>query len=93
VKIVPKIWSIALCMGLIRLFSGFIEISAGIMMIYFHNVETALKINALLALIGPMMMIIVTSLGLIGIAGSVSLEKMLIILCGVVLIFFGINKM
>ena len=48
----PKVWSIALCMGLLRLFSGFIEITAGIMMIYFHNIETALKINALLALIG-----------------------------------------
>ncbi|HHY06833.1 MAG TPA: YqhV family protein [Clostridia bacterium] len=80
-------------MGLLRLFSGFIEITAGIMMIYFHNIETALKINALLALIGPLMMIIVTSLGLIGIAGNVSLEKMLLILCGVVLIFFAINKL
>ncbi|MDD2432216.1 MAG: YqhV family protein [Clostridia bacterium] len=89
----PKVWSIALCMGLLRLFSGFIEITAGIMMIYFHNIETALKINALLALIGPLMMIIVTSLGLIGIAGNVSLEKMLLILCGVVLIFFAINKL
>lgn len=93
VKTLPKICSIALFMGLLRLLSGFLEISAGTMMIYFQNVETALKINALLALIGPTMMIIVTSLGLVGIAGSVSLGKMLTILCGVALIFFGINKM
>lgn len=89
----PKIWSIALVMGLLRFFSGFMEITAGTMMIYFDNVETALKINAFLTLIGPMVMIIVTALGLVGIAGSVSLEKMLTILCGVSLIFLGINKM
>lgn len=85
--------SIALAMGLLRLLSGFIEISAGLMMIYFQNVETALKINATLALIGPTIMIVVTTLGLVGIAGNVSLEKMFTILCGVALIFYGINKM
>jgi len=86
-------FSIAIAMGILRLLSGLIEMSAGLMMIYFQNVETALKINATLSLIGPTIMIIVTSLGLIGIAGNVSLEKMLTILCGVALIFYGINKM
>ncbi|MGI6145519.1 MAG: YqhV family protein [Peptococcia bacterium] len=88
-----EFFSIAITMGLLRLLSGMIEISAGLLMIYFQNVETALKINATLALIGPTIMIVVTSLGLIGIAGNVSLEKMLTILCGVALIFYGINKM
>lgn len=86
-------WSIALVMGLLRLLSGFIEISAGLLMISSQNVETALKINATLALIGPTIMIIVTSLGLVGIAENVSLGKMLTILCGVALIFYGLNKM
>ncbi len=88
-----EFFSIAITMGLLRLLSGMIEISAGLLMIYFQNVETALKINATLALIGPTIMIVVTSLGLIGIAGNVSLEKMLTILCGVALIFYSINKM
>jgi hypothetical protein len=93
VNILLEFFSIAITMGLLRLLSGMIEISAGLLMIYFQNVETALKINATLALIGPTIMIVVTSLGLIGIAGNVSLEKMLTILCGVALIFYGINKM
>jgi hypothetical protein len=88
-----KIWSMALAMGLLRLLSGCIELSAGSMMIYFNKVETALKINAVLALIGPMIMITITSLGLLGIAGDVSLGKMLFILCGVALIFIGLHKM
>ena len=41
-------------------------------MILFNNVETALKINAVLAFIGPTVLLLVTSLGLVGIAGSVS---------------------
>lgn len=88
-----KIWSIALAMGLLRLLSGCIELSAGTLMIYFNKVETALKINAVLALIGPTIMIVVTSLGLLGISGNVSLGKMLFILCGVALIFLGLHKM
>lgn len=89
----PNIWSIAVIMGLLRLLSGILEFSAGSLMIFFNNVETALKINALLALIGPTIMIMVTSLGLVGIAGNVSLAKMFTVASGVALIFFGLNKM
>lgn len=85
--------SIVLAMGLLRIISGSIELLAACLMIYFNKVETALKINALLAVTGPAIMITVTTLGLIGIAGNVSLLKMLTILCGVFLIFLGLNKM
>ncbi|MGI6533119.1 MAG: YqhV family protein [Peptococcia bacterium] len=89
----PERMSIALAMGLLRLLSGVLELSAGTLMILFNNVETALKINAVLAFIGPTVLLLVTSLGLVGIAGSVSLEKLLTVLCGAVLIFIGLNKL
>lgn len=85
--------SIALTMGMLRLLSGLLEVFAATLMIYFNQVETALKINALLAIVGPTVMIIVTTLGVLGIADKVSLEKMLTILAGVTLIFIGLNKM
>lgn len=85
--------SIAITMGLLRILSGMIELSAASLMIYFDKVETALKINAVLALIGPTIMILVTSLGLLGIADKVSVAKMLTIFSGVTLIFIGLNKM
>lgn len=84
--------SIAQTMGLLRILSGSIELLAAMLIIYTNQVEIALKINALLAVIGPTIMIIVTSLGIAGIAGQVSLEKMLLILSGVTLIFIGMNK-
>lgn len=86
-------FSMALIMGLLRIISACIELSAAGLMIYFNKVETALKINAVLAVVGPTIMITVTTLGIAGIAGKVSLLKMLTILCGVVLIFLGLHKM
>lgn len=86
-------FTIALVMGLIRFLSGSLELCAGLLIIYFNKVETAIKINALLAVIGPTVMIIVTTLGLAGIADKVSLGKMVTILSGVILIFYGLNKM
>ena len=69
------ILSMAFWMGCLRIFSGCLEITAGFFMLHFRSVETALKINSVLALVGPLIMITVTSLGLVGISSQVSLEK------------------
>ncbi|MDK2888711.1 MAG: hypothetical protein PWP72_1589 [Thermoanaerobacter sp.] len=84
---------IVLSMALLRLLSSSIEFSAAMLMLYFNRVETALKINSLLALVGPTILLTTTSLGLAGLAGKVSLSSMAIILLGVALIFIGINRM
>lgn len=84
---------LAIIMGILRAFSGLIELTAALLMIHFNDVSTSLKINALLAIIGPSVMILVTTLGLIGISSQVSPWKMLTILLGVILIFYGLNKL
>jgi len=83
---------IVLAMGILRIISGLIELSAAFLIIYFNRVETAFKINASLALIGPLIMVAVTSLGLIGLAGKISSREMLFIFSGVLLIFYGLSK-
>ncbi|MDK2822488.1 MAG: hypothetical protein PWQ67_875 [Clostridia bacterium] len=83
---------IVLGMSILRIISGLIELSAAFLMLYFNRVETAFKINACLAVIGPIIMISVTSLGLIGLADKISLKQMFIIFSGVSLIFIGLNK-
>ena len=77
----------------LRLLSGAIEFTAAILMLKFGRVETALKINALLAMVGPMILLTVTGLGLAGLAGRISPSGMLLVLSGVALIFLGINRM
>ncbi|MDQ0285823.1 hypothetical protein J2Z49_000928 [Desulfofundulus luciae] len=84
---------IVLSMALLRLLSSSIEFSAAILMLHFNRVETAFKINSLLALVGPTVLLTTTSLGLVGLAGKVSPSSMAIILLGVALIFIGVNRM
>jgi len=84
---------IVLSMALIRLMSSGIEFTSAMLMLYFNRVETAFKINAVLALVGPTVLLTVTTLGLVGLAGKVSPVGMMSIITGVVLIFLGINKL
>jgi hypothetical protein len=84
---------IVFSMAAIRFLSAGVEFSAALLMLYFGRVETAFKINSVLALVGPTVLITVTSLGLVGLAGKVSLGGMVMIITGVGLIFLGINKM
>lgn len=76
-----------------RILSASIEFTAAMLMLKFGKVETAFKINAVLAMVGPAIMITVTSLGLAGLAGKISAGGMALIVLGVALIFIGINKL
>lgn len=79
-------------MALLRMFSGIIELTAALLMLKFGRVEIAFKINAVLALIGPTVLVLVTSLGLVGLSGKISYYRMAIIVFGVILIFSGTRK-
>lgn len=83
---------IVMAMAAVRLLSATIEFSAAMLMLYFNRVEDAFRINALLALVGPTVLLTVTTLGLVGLAGKVSPQGMACIILGVALIFLGIKK-
>lgn len=70
---------IVFAMAMLRCLSASIELTAALLMLKFGRVETALKINAVLAMVGPSIMVLVTILGLVGLAGKVSLSKLGII--------------
>ena len=79
-------------MALIRIFSGLIELGAALLMLNFNKVETALKINAVLAFVGPIILMSVMALGLFGMAGKMPTSKMFFIILGVLFIFYGASK-
>lgn len=79
-------------MALCRVLSSLIEFSAALLMLKFNSVEAAFKINSVLALVGPSIMILVTSLGLIGLSGKISFSGMFFVLIGVIFIFYGLHK-
>jgi len=69
-----------------------IEFAAALLMLKFNRVESALKVNAALALVGPAIMLTVTTLGLFGLAGKMPWQKMAFVILGVCLIFYGLNS-
>ena len=49
----------------LRLLSSLMEMGAAFLMYYFKNVATAIKINAILGLVGPLILLLVTFVGLV----------------------------
>ncbi|MHB8946538.1 MAG: YqhV family protein [Bacillota bacterium] len=80
-----------LSMTLIRLLSGSIEITAALLMLRFGNVATAVRINALLGLTGPIIFMSASAVGLLGLAGKLSLGRMVLVLSGVFLVMLGVR--
>jgi hypothetical protein len=76
-------------MAAIRLLSACIEITGAILILRFGRVETALRINGLLGLVGPTILIAVTLLGVAGLAGRIVPGKIALIFIGVYLILYG----
>ncbi len=76
-------------MSYLRLIGAGLEVAAAILMLKINTVETALRINAILGLLGPVVLIAVSALGLWGLVGRISFAKLLMTLCGAVLIILG----
>jgi putative exporter of polyketide antibiotics len=79
-------------MAALRLMSGSVEIIAAFLMYRFNQVEKALLVNSGLAMIGPLILISTTTIGLVGIADKLSPSKLLWITIGVCCLFVGILK-
>lgn len=78
-------------MALLRILSGSIEIFAAILMMKFNSVEKALMINSSLALVGPIILVLTTTIGILGMVGNLSIAKIVWIFLGVSCILIGIN--
>ena len=75
----------------LRFLSGMIEVSAALLRIYYGTVQKAVMINAGLAMVGPTVLILVTSLGLIGLADKLEFWRMAVVMGGVALILWGVR--
>ncbi len=74
----------------IRVISSAIEFIGAMLMLYFGTADKALQVNAGLALVGPIVLLSVTFLGIVGIAGEgMAWQRIALILFGVGCILFG----
>lgn len=76
----------------LRLISGSIELTAAALMFKFNDLEKAFYINTLLALVGPVILIVTTGIALLGLAEKISLTRIICLFCGIFLIIFSLKS-
>ncbi|MED4878318.1 YqhV family protein [Anoxybacillus geothermalis] len=84
--------SSVLAMAGMRMLSALIELSAALLMLVFNDVRKALAINAVLAAVGPTVLIVTMAIGLLSLADELSFSRLAFIALGVALILLGIYK-
>ncbi|WP_186578256.1 YqhV family protein [Aquibacillus kalidii] len=75
-----------------RILSGCIEILAAFLILKYNEIEKALIINSSLAIVGPIILILTTTIGLIGLTDKMSLSKFLWIALGITILIYGVKK-
>jgi len=80
---------ILISMAIMRVISSLIELTAAFLFLKGKSVQTALRINASLGLIGPLIFMGVSLLGITSLSGKVSFIRLVIILTGVLLVLIG----
>lgn len=83
---------LVLSMSTLRLISGSLEIIAALLMLRYNQIEKALIINSSLALVGPIVLLTTTTIGLVGVAEKLSWDKIGWVLLGISILLFGILK-
>jgi hypothetical protein len=81
--------SIVKGMAFIRLISATIEVTAVIIMWRLTTVDSALRLNSILGLVGPTIFILVSALGIAGMVVKVNPMRMAVIIIGVILVIWG----
>lgn len=83
---------IVLSMALMRMLSGSIEIGVALFMLRYNDIERALVMNSSLALVGPIILMATTTVGLVGVSEQLSPSRFLWIAAGVTCLLIGILK-
>ncbi|MBB6284615.1 YqhV family protein [Geobacillus subterraneus] len=81
-----------LAMAGMRMLSALVELSAALLMLAFNDVKKALAINAVLAVVGPTVMIVTMAIGLLSLADELSFSRLGLVALGVAIILFAIYK-
>ena len=81
-----------LSMAGLRFLSASIELTAAIVMLVLNDVKKAVAVNAMLAMVGPLIFIATMTIGLLSLTDDLSLSKLIFIGIGVGFILIGIYK-
>ncbi|WP_071459715.1 YqhV family protein [Bacillus massilinigeriensis] len=79
-------------MAFLRLLSGTIEVMAAFLMLKLNDVGKAMIVNGSLAFVGPVILILTTTIGLLGLADKIAFAKLFWVLLGVGCILYGVKS-
>lgn len=83
---------VVLSMASLRMLSGSIEICAALLMLRLNQIDKALIVNSSLALVGPLILITTTTIGLVGMSDKLSASKFAWVAAGIICLMIGIIK-
>lgn len=81
--------AVVLAMAAIRALSVLAEVAGLVLILTSGRIERALRVNSALGLVGPLVFITVSVVGLTGLAGRVGHWRLAVIALGVLLVFLG----
>lgn len=76
-------------MAALRVISGLIEIATALVFLKAGRIETALRLNAFLGLVGPVIFLAVSALGIVAIAVKLPPAKVALVSLGILLVLWG----
>ena len=76
-------------MALTRFLFGLINFTGVFFMLRYNSAEQALRVNGIIGSIGPFVFLFVSMVGLAGMAGKISTQKMVFLIAGIILIWLG----
>jgi len=79
-------------MFLLRLLLAVISLCAALLMFKYKTITDALRINAFVGLVAPLIFISISAIGIANMAGKVSYGKLIITIIGVLLVLYGTSK-
>ncbi|KJS80431.1 MAG: hypothetical protein JM58_18635 [Peptococcaceae bacterium BICA1-8] len=79
-------------MFLLRLLLAVISLIAALLMFKYKTITDALRINAFVGLVAPVIFISISAIGIANMAGKVSFGKLIITVIGVLLVLYGTTK-
>jgi FtsH-binding integral membrane protein len=84
--------SSVLAMAVLRLISGSLEVTAALFMLHFNDTKKALLINGMLAFVGPTVLVVTMSIGVLSVANELSFLKLFFLLLGIGCILVAVFK-
>ncbi|MFO7311123.1 MAG: DUF2619 domain-containing protein [Bacillota bacterium] len=79
-------------MAVVRMISSAIELAAALLMLRLGRLDAAVQINAALGMVGPLVLVTVTLLGVAGLAGKIPLARLALLGLGVVLVILSARR-